>query len=202
MRDEEDDASAADLPAAGAWDDRDDWDEGLASADAPVEAVEIVPDNAPANVAESDAAHDEAAFAALLAALRVLPGPCAPPIGEGAFDILYASAREIVVWFVSARDGAAQKEVAIPARLAREAWALIRRGEPVSEAMLRAIAAGAAGGRWLLALFAQLPSVEVRAADRDETSAEGAEQVVTLRWRGDPAGPAWLGEIGPKESAP
>lgn len=196
MRDDEDDASASDFPASGAWDDQNDWSEQSAGADAPAEADEIIPDDdtlaSVAGAADNDAdgaadgaadgdADGEVAFAALLASLRALPGPCAPPIGEGAFDILYASAREIVVWFVSARDGAAQKEVAIPARLAREAWALIRRGEPVSEAMLRAIAPGAAGGRWLLALFAQLPSVEVRAAEQ----ADDAESAVTLRWRGE-----------------
>lgn len=167
------------------WDDQDGWDDAAESAvpDAPVEAAEIIRDPSPASIvdgATDDAA--DAAFAALLAALRALPGPCAPPIGEGAFDILYASAREIVVWFVSAKDGAAQREVAIPARLARDAWALIRQGSPVDEAMLRAIAAGAAGGRWLLALFAQLPGVEVREGEQ----AEQAEQAVTLCWRGDP----------------
>lgn len=163
--------------SADAWDDADDGDEAAA------EAAEVIRDPAPASAADDPT--DDAAdvtFAALLAALRALPGPCAPPIGEGAFDILYASAREIVVWFVSAKDGAAQREVAIPARLAREAWALIRQGAPVDEAMLRAIAAGAAGGRWLLALFAQLPGVEVREAEQ----VEQAEQGVTLCWRGDP----------------
>lgn len=163
------------------WNDQDGWDDAAASAvpDAPVEAAEEIHDPEPASAADAAA---DAAFAALLATLRTLPGPCAPPIGEGAFDILYASAREIVVWFVSAKDGSAQREVVIPARLAREAWALIRQGSPVDEAMLRAIAAGVAGGRWLLALFAQLPGVEVREAEQ----AEQAEQAVTLCWRGDP----------------
>ncbi|HEX2350308.1 MAG TPA: hypothetical protein VHI51_17870 [Ktedonobacterales bacterium] len=171
----QDDDDSADLPI---WNE---WEEAAGAADeeqTPAEpAVEVIHDPAPSSATGDDAA--DAAFAALLAALRALPGPCAPPVGEGAFDILYASAREIVVWFVSAKDGAAQREVAIPARLAREAWALIRQGAPVDEAMLRAIAAGAAGGRWLLALFAQLPGVEVR-------EAEQAEQAVTLCWRGDP----------------
>ena len=169
------------------------WDDDAAEDESVAQSAEVIGDllpNSAADASEADTADGEAAFAALLASLRALPGPCAPPIGEGAFDILYASAREIVVWFVSAKDGAAQKEVAIPARLAREAWALIRRGEPVSEATRRAIAAGAAGGRWLLALFAQLPSVEVRAADLDDAATGSAEPDVTLRWRGDPAGPA------------
>jgi hypothetical protein len=140
--------------------------------------------------AHSDAgAFDDDAFMALLRMLRALPGPCAPPIGEGAFDILYASAREIVVWFVPAKDGVAQKEVAIPARLAQRAWDIMRRGEPVDEARLRAIAAGAAGGRWLLALFAQLPTVEVRGPSASEgaSDADDARHAVTLVWRGDPA---------------
>ena len=169
------------------------WDDDAAEDESVAQSAEVIGDllpNSAADASEADTADGEAAFAALLASLRALPGPCAPPIGEGAFDILYASAREIVVWFVSAKDGAAQKEVAIPARLAREAWALIRRGEPVSEATLRAIAAGAAGGRWLLALFAQLPSVEVRAADHDDAATGSAEPDGTRRWRGDPAGPA------------
>jgi hypothetical protein len=147
------------------------------------------PASATASDAPSDAsAADDDAFAALLRMLRALPGPCAPPIGEGAFDILYASAREIVVWFVSAKDGIEQKEVAIPARLAQRAWKIMRRGEPVDEAKLRAIAAGASGGRWLLALFAQLPTVEVRSASAsDDTSDVGdASHAVTLVWRGDP----------------
>ena len=165
---------------AAIWDNDAGGSDDAAEDEPAPQAAEIIDYLMPTSAA--DAAVDDAAdaaFAKLLAALRALPGPCAPPIGEGAFDILYASAREIVVWFVSAKDGAAQREVAIPARLARDAWALIRQGAPVDEAMLRAIAAGAAGGRWLLALFAQLPGVEVR-------EAEQAEQAVTLCWRGDP----------------
>jgi hypothetical protein len=172
-----------------AWVDRDDWDNAASAEEPPAQAAEIIRDPAPASAMDgaADGAAD-AVFAALLAALRALPGPCAPPIGEGAFDILYASPREIVVWFVSAKDGAGQREVAIPARLAREAWALIRQGAPVSEAMLRALAAGAAGGRWLLALFAQLPSVEVRQPDQD-AQVEQAAQAVMLLWRGEPLAP-------------
>jgi hypothetical protein len=153
---------------------------------------ETIYDPSPIGEAASDEnpaarAFDDDAFAALLRMLRALPGPCAPPVGEGAFDILYASAREIVVWFVSAKDGVEQKEVAIPARLAQRAWEIMRRGEPVDEARLRAIAAGAAGGRWLLALFAQLPTVEVRSASEDASDTDDASQAVTLVWRGDPA---------------
>lgn len=138
---------------------------------------------------EGESAMLAAPFVALLRSLRTLPGPCAPPVGEGAFDILYASAREIVVWFTSAKDGVGQKEVAIPTRLACAAWELLLRGEPVDEAALRAIAAGLAGGRWLLALLAQLPTVEVRsAAAGDGADGETSEigETCVLVWRGDP----------------
>ncbi|MDE3228651.1 MAG: hypothetical protein KGO05_02120, partial [Chloroflexota bacterium] len=97
--------------------------------------AEVILDPTPA----SAPAGDDAAFAELLRCLRATPGPCAPPVGAGAFDILYASAREIVVWYMPAKDGAEQREVAIPARLARSAWAVLRRGEPVDEAALRAL---------------------------------------------------------------
>jgi hypothetical protein len=56
----------------------------------------------------------------------------------------------------------------------------------VDEAALRAVAAGAAGGRWLLALFAQLPTVEVRAVSASDGQ-EAGETAVTLRWRGGDA---------------
>jgi hypothetical protein len=131
-------------------------------------------------------AHD-AAFADLLRALRTLPGPCAPPVGAGAFDILYASEREVVVWYQSARDGVEQREVTIPGALLRAAWALTLQGAPVEEAALRALATGAAGGRWLLALLAQVPGVETRREERGpEGAAHGAgedEPRVTLIWR-------------------
>lgn len=148
-------------------------------------------------------ADELAAFEALLRSLRALDGPCAPPVGAGSFDILYASAREIVVWFSPAKDGVAQREVAIPAALARVAWALVRRGEPVTDAALRALAPGAAGGSWLLALLAQAPGVSARvtSAGASDTSGETvppdtppqgddkpdappAPPVVTLLWRG------------------
>ncbi len=138
----------------------------------------------PTSAGDADTTPDDGAFTALLCALRALPGPCAPPIGEGAFDILYASAQEIVVWFVSAKDGVEQHEVAIPAWLARRAWGVMLRGEPVDEAALRAIASGPAGGRWLLALFAQLPTVEVRSAPAS-SDASDASQAITLLWRGE-----------------
>jgi hypothetical protein len=171
--------------------DADDW---RAWDDAPDPAPDDAPDDAsdPAGAeseeiadSASPTAHDpalDAHFLALLRDLRAIPGPCAPPIGEGQFDILFASKREIVVWFVSAKDGVEQKEVAIPARMAREAWELLRRGNPVDEVALRAVSPGAGGARWLLALFAQLASVEVRHALDDDAS---QPEAITLHWRGE-----------------
>jgi hypothetical protein len=136
----------------------------------------------------------DAAFAALLRALRSIPGPCLPPIGAGAFDVLYACEREVVVWYEPARDGAEQREVTIPGALLRDAWALTLRGEPVEEEALRGLATGAAGGRWLLALLAQVPGVETRREEPIEEAGRGPEGVahgadgdeprVTLIWRG------------------
>ncbi|HEX9037319.1 MAG TPA: hypothetical protein VF808_10055 [Ktedonobacterales bacterium] len=151
--------------------------------------------------AKPDAALDMA-FARLLRALRALPGPCEPPVGVGGFDILYASEREVVVWYAPARDGVEQREVAIPGGLVRAAWALTRRGAPVDEAALRALAASPGRGRWLLALLAQVPGVETRRgeaptlvedspventpdgeADAGQTAPD--EPYVTLIWRGE-----------------
>ncbi len=133
----------------------------------------------------------DAAFAALLRALRGLPGPCAPPVGAGEFDILYASEREVVVWYTPARDGVEQREVAIPGALLRAAWALALRGAPLDEAALRALAPGASGGRWLLALLAQVPGVETLRepveAGRDGRD-EAADSPVFLIWRGPTEG--------------
>lgn len=160
------------------------------------------PRDAPGESSAPDApdAPDESllAFTALLRALRALPGPCAPPVGSGAFDILYANEREIVVWHMPARDGLEQREVTIPARLARAAWDLIRRGAPVDELALRALAPGAAGARWLLCLLAQVPGVEtiqesfarqdnisLESNEADMPSAIMAEERVSLIWRGE-----------------
>lgn len=144
---------------------------GRASDDIP----DVAPDTSPLDA--SDAL--DAAFADLLRSLRAVPGPCAPPVGEGAFDILFANAREIVVWYAPAKDGVEQREVSIPARLARVAWGMLLRGEPVDTAAFQAVGTGASGVAWLFALFAQLPTVEVRGAD-----AMADEQPLTLRWRG------------------
>ena len=139
----------------------------------------------------------DAAFAGLLRALRALPGPCAPPVGAGAFDILYACEREVVVWYAPARDGRAdfeQREVSIPGPLVRAAWALTLRGAPVDEEALRALAASPGRGRWLLALLAQAPGVQIQRAESPapqaalQTAPQNAEpdiEAVTLVWRGE-----------------
>ena len=169
-------------------DNADNADDAALANDMPAADAPRLPanDDDSAELPDASDVADET-FAELLASLRALPGPCAPPVGEGAFDILYASAREIVVWFISAHEGAAQREVVIPARLARRAWGMLLRGAPVDEVSLQALAAGAAGGRWLLALFAQLPGVEVRAPASDDGSTPG--QTVTLCWRGEAEDP-------------
>jgi hypothetical protein len=150
-------------------------------------------DDAEGNAAPPDAEFDTA-FAALLRALRALPGPCAPPVGVGTFDILYASEREVVVWYAPARDGVEQREVAIPCALLRSAWSLALRGTPVDEAALRALAPGRAGAHWLLALLAQVPGMEARhelveMGDEGGRDPEGPAQGAAEERR-DPEGPA------------
>lgn len=112
-------------------------------------------------------------FADVLRYLRGLSGPCVPPIGAGAFDVLYASAREVVVWYAPAREGQAPREVAIPCAPLDAAWGALRDAQAVAEASLCELAGGAAGGRWLLVVLAQLPMTQVRA------DADGA---YTLAW--------------------
>jgi hypothetical protein len=98
----------------------------------------------------------------LLAYLRGLAAPCAPPVGVGAFVVLYASAREVVVWYAPAREEHREGEVSIPCRRVAAAWEALVAGETLDEAALEAIGEGPAGGRWLLALLAQAPGVRVR----------------------------------------
>lgn len=131
-------------------------------------------------------ARNAAEFTRLLAALRALPGPCAPPVGVGAFDILFASSREVVVWYAPARDGLEQREVAIPCDLVRASWALVLRGAPVDEEALRTLASSAAHGRWLFALLAQVPGVDVEESPSTGEIDGGGETApqVTLVWRG------------------
>src|SRR5438067_1211557 len=96
--------------------------------------------------------------------LRRLVASCEPPIGVGAFDVLYASGREVVVWYSPARPEHRPGEVAIPTAWLAASWGALLAGATLDEAALEQIGAGAAGGRWLLALLAQLPGVRVRAA--------------------------------------
>lgn len=101
-------------------------------------------------------------FGEVLAWLRGRPHPCAPPIGVGEFDILYASAREVVVWYTPARDGHRAGEVAIPCARLAAAWEALLSGTALDDPALTQLGAGVAGGRWLLAVLAQLPGVSVR----------------------------------------
>jgi len=112
-------------------------------------------------------------FTEVLGYLRTLPGPCLPPVGAGAFDVLYASVREVVVWYAPARDGQTAREVAIPCAPLDAAWGALRDAGAVAEAALCELAGGAAGGRWLLVVLAQLPLAQVHA------DADGA---YTLLW--------------------
>ncbi|HEY7780268.1 MAG TPA: hypothetical protein VIC85_08665 [Ktedonobacterales bacterium] len=114
-------------------------------------------------------------FGEVLVWLRERPHPCAPPIGVGAFDVLYASAREIVVWYSPARDGHRAGEVTIPSARLAAAWDALQSGTHLDEAALTQLGAGIAGGRWLLAVLAQLPGVHVQS------------DPLTLTWAPEPA---------------
>jgi hypothetical protein len=99
----------------------------------------------------------------LLRCLRQLERTCEPPIGVGAFDVLYASAAEIVVWYSPARPEHRPGEVAIPTAWLAAAWAALVAGARLEEAALEELGQGVAGGRWLLAVLAQIPGVVTRA---------------------------------------
>lgn len=101
-------------------------------------------------------------FERVLATLRSLAYPCAPPIGVGEFDVLYASEREVVVWYSPVREGQRAGEVAIPCVRLAAAWAALTDGAMLNEAALSEYGAGIAGGRWLLALLALVPGVRVQ----------------------------------------
>jgi hypothetical protein len=98
-----------------------------------------------------------------LRCLRAIALPCEPPVGVGSFDVLYAGAREVVVWYSPARPEHRSGEVAIPTARLAAAWGALVGGEALDEAALERLGNGAAGGRWLLALLAQIPGVRVRA---------------------------------------
>jgi hypothetical protein len=98
----------------------------------------------------------------LLRMLRLLEQTCEPPIGVGAFDVLYASAVEVVVWYAPARPEHHPGEVAIPTAWLAAAWAALVGGVRLEEAALEQLGQGMAGGRWLLAVLAQIPGVVAR----------------------------------------
>ena len=66
--------------------------------------------------------------------LRAIVNSCAPPIGVGSFDVLYASEREIVVWYSPARDDHHEGEVAIPTIWLATAWASLLAGSALERA--------------------------------------------------------------------
>ena len=101
-------------------------------------------------------------FESVLRYLRTLAEPCAPPAGAGGFDVLYASAREVVVWYSPARDGQLAREVAIPADALSAAWGTLCAGGLLDEIALADFGLGPAGIQWVLALLAQIPGVQVR----------------------------------------
>ena len=118
--------------------------------------VESGNDGEAAPVAAFDGGFDD-----VLRFLRGLALPCFPPVGVGTFDVLYASEREVVVWYSPAREEHREGEVCIPCARLASAWATLTGGEPLDEAALERHGEGAAGGRWLLALLAQLPGVRI-----------------------------------------
>jgi hypothetical protein len=101
-------------------------------------------------------------FESVLRYLRTLAEPCAPPMGAGGFDVLYANTREVVVWYSPARDDKEPREVAIPAEALTAAWQSLCAGYLVDEDALAALGLGPAGGHWVIALLAQIPGVQVR----------------------------------------
>jgi hypothetical protein len=101
-------------------------------------------------------------FAGVLAHLRGLAAACEPPIGVGSFLVLYASAAEVVVWYSPARETHREGEVSIPCARLAAAWSVLTTGATLDEPALERLGDGPAGGRWLLALLAQLPGASVR----------------------------------------
>ena len=96
----------------------------------------------------------------VLAYLRSLADPCKPPLGAGAFSLLYASQTEIVVWFDPAHDlGRTPGEVLIPSAKLANAWSDLVAGKALDLTALGQIAGGTSGAYWLLALLSLLPQV-------------------------------------------
>lgn len=100
-------------------------------------------------------------FAAVLGFLRAISAPCVPPVGVGTFDVLFVNGREIVVWYSPARDGQHEGERAIPTARLAAAWQALVGGTTLDEAALEELGGNRARGRWLLALLALLPGVNV-----------------------------------------
>jgi hypothetical protein len=100
-------------------------------------------------------------FEQVLARLRGIALPCVPPMGIGEFHILYASEREVVVWYSPAREGHRPGEVAIPTTRLASAWRALTAGTVLDEQMLVSLGGGQALGRWLLAVLALLPGSRV-----------------------------------------
>jgi hypothetical protein len=101
-------------------------------------------------------------LADVLACLRAVEWPCAPPIGVGEFDVLYVSEAEVVVWYTPAREGQRTGEVAIPCARIAAAWQRLCTGATLDEAALAETCGGEGVGRWVLALLALVPGVRVR----------------------------------------
>jgi hypothetical protein len=96
----------------------------------------------------------------VLAYLRSLADPCKPPLGAGAFSLLYASQVEIVVWFDPAHElERTPGEVLIPSVMLASAWSDLVAGKTLDLPALGRIAGGTAGAYWLLALLSLLPQV-------------------------------------------
>lgn len=102
---------------------------------------------------------DDFSFDAVLRHLRALAAPCEPPVGVGSFLLLYASEREVVVWYCPVREEHVEGEVAIPCAPLMTAWTALETGEKLDEPALAQIGGNLATGRWLLALLAQLPGI-------------------------------------------
>jgi hypothetical protein len=98
-------------------------------------------------------------FAGVLRHLRTLSGPCAPPVGIGTFEPLYANDVEVVVWYSPAREAHAAGEVAIPCARLAAAWARLLAGERLAREALEADGDRPGRALWLLALLAQVPGV-------------------------------------------
>lgn len=101
-------------------------------------------------------------FESVLRYLRTLAESCAPPMGAGGFDVLYANAREVVVWYSPAREDKIAGEVSIPAEVLAAAWQCLCAGILLDEAALAALGLGPAGIHWVIALLAQIPGIQVR----------------------------------------